>query len=146
MNSKKLFMYGVGIYLILAFICPLAGQMKAMKFRGINIPYTLKHNDTVIEKGKYDIEISMPETSGVRIFYLRILKKNKALCILDSTIMHYDTEATSQLRNDPNIPDKPRLTMGRNPVSKKLYIYFESGKHSPDYPFTKLRFVIDYIE
>ena len=100
----------------------------------------------MLEKGKYDIEITMPETSSVRIFYLRILKKNEALLILDGRKMHYKTEKVSELHRDPNIPDKPQLTMRKVKALKKIYIYFESGKQSPDYPFEKLRFEIDYIE
>ena len=100
----------------------------------------------MIEKGKYDLEITMPETSGVRIFYLRILKKNEALCIINGRKLHYKTEKVSELHKDPNIPDKPRLTMRRVNALKKLYIFFESGKHAPNYSFEKLRFEIDYIE
>lgn len=146
MNLKKIVVCVTGFVLLIACVCPLMSQMKGMKFKGVNIPYTLKHKDTVIEKGKYDIEITMPETSGVRIFYLRILKKNKALCILDATKLHYESEAVSAMHKDPNIPEKSRLTMRRNKELKKLYIIFESGKHSADYPFEKLRFEIDYIE
>lgn len=146
MNSKKVLVYGVGVFLILAFLCPLAGQMKGMKFKGIEIPYNLKHKDVVIEKGKYDIEITMPETSSVRIFYLRIMKGNKAICIVDGRKMHYKTEKVSELHKDPNIPDQPRLTMRKVKALKKLYIYFESGKQAPNYPFEKIRYEIDYIE
>jgi len=117
-----------------------------MKFRGVNIPYTLKHNDVVIEKGKYDLEVTMPATTGIRIFYLRILKKKEALCIIEARKMHYKTEVVSELHKDPNIPDKPQLTMRKVKALKKIYIYFESGKNSPNYPFEKLRFEIDYIE
>ena len=146
MNLKRVFVYVAGVFLSVAFLSPLLGQMKGMKFKGINIPYTLKHKDIVLEKGKYDIEITMPETSSVRIFYLRILKKNEALLILDGRKMHYKTEKVSELHRDPNIPDKPQLTMRKIKALKKLYNYFESGKHSPNYPFEKLRFEIDYIE
>ena len=146
MKSKKIFIYGVNVLLILALLCPLAGQMKGMKFRNINIPYTLKHKDTVLEKGEYNLEVTMPETASVRVFYLRILKGNEALCILNGTKVHYKTEKVSELHKDPNIPDKPRLTMRKMKGLKKIYIYFESGKKSPDYPFEKIKFVVDYIE
>ena len=72
MSLRNFIVCGVGVILILVFLCPLAGQMKGMKFKGIEIPYTLKHKDTVIKKGRYDLEITMPETASVRIFYLRI--------------------------------------------------------------------------
>lgn len=146
MDSKRIFVCMCGIFLVSVFLCPLVGQMKGMKFRGIEIPYTLKHEDVVIEKGKYDLEVTMPDTSGIRIFYLRILKGNEALCIIEARKLHYQTEKVSELHKDPNIPDKPRLTMRRVKALKKLYIIFESGKHAPDYPFEKLRFEIDYIE
>ncbi|MFC2164212.1 hypothetical protein ACFLT2_04345 [Acidobacteriota bacterium] len=146
MNSIKVFVCMTVVFLTFAFFCPLEGQTKGLKFRGIEIPYTLKHKDVVIEKGKYDLEVMMPETSGIRIFYLRILKKNKALCIIEARKLHYKTEKVSELHKDPNIPDKPRLTMRRVKALKKLYIFYESGKHPPSYPFEKLRFEIDYIE
>ncbi len=146
MNSKRVFAFVVAVFLVFTFLSPLVGQMKGMKFKGINIPYTLKYKDVVIEKGKYDLEVMMPETSSVRIFYLRILKKNEALVIIGGRKMHYKTEKVSELHKDPNIPDKPQLTMRKVKALKKLYIYFESGKHSLDYPFEKLRFEIDYIE
>jgi hypothetical protein len=146
MNSKR-FCKGVGgAFLVLLLICPLASQMKGLKFNGVNIPYTLKYEDTIIEKGKYDLEVMVPETASVRYFYLRIIEKKDALCILAGKKLHYHTEKVSELHKDPNIPDKPRLTMRRHPVKKKLYIYFESGKKAVDYPFEKIRFEIDYIE
>ena len=146
MKSKRIYLYMVSVFLVFAFFCPLVGQMKGMKFRNIDIPYTLKHKDIVLEKGKYTLEVTMPETSSVRVFYLKILKGKDALCILNGTKVHYKTEKASELHKDPDIPDKPRLTMRKIAGLKKLYIYFESGKKAPDYPFEKIKFVIDYIE
>lgn len=146
MNSKRVFVSMVGAFLILILLCPLDAQMKGLKFRGVNIPCTLKYKDTVIEKGKYDLEVMLPETASVRYFYLRIYKKKDALCILSGTKLHYRTEKVSELHKDPNIPDHSRLTMRRDKAKKKLYIYFESGKRSLDYPFERIRFEIDYVE
>ena len=147
MNSKRSLRRAMGAFFLLILLCSLdAQQLKGLKFRGVDIPYTLKHEDTVIEKGKYELEVVMPQTASLRVFYLKINKDKDALCILSGTKLHYKTEKVSELHRDPNIPKQPRLTMRRNTEEKKLYIYFESGKRAPDYPFERIRFEIDYIE
>jgi hypothetical protein len=145
-NFKKVLFCGVGLFLILPFLCPLAGQVKGVKFKDIEIPYTLKHKDTVIEKGRYDLEIMLSDTSTVRVFFLRFLKKNKALFMIEGRKIPYETQKVTKLHRDPNIPDQPRLTMRKVTSRKKLYIYFESGKNIPNYPFEKIRYEIDYLE
>jgi len=145
MNSKNAFVYMMVIFIVLVFLCPCQALAQGIKFRGVNIPYTIKCGDTVIEKGKYDIEVTMPETSGIRVFYFRISKKNKTLCMIPGTKVHYKSEAQSDLYKDPNIPDQPRIKMKSIKPLKKLYIYFESGKLHL-YKFEKIRYELDFIE
>ena len=136
----------LGVLLIMFLICPLIAQMKSIaKFKGVEIPFNLKHKDSIFEKGKYDFEILVKDMiSGEDLFFLRIKKKRKILCQIQGMRLKYHSDFLAELLNDPNIPDEPRLKIKRNPKEKILNIIYESGKIATFYPLEKIRFRIEY--
>jgi hypothetical protein len=47
---------------------------------------------------------------------------------------------------DPDIPDRSKFQIKRNPALKIAYLIFETGRHHPAYPLTKVRFRLQYEE
>jgi hypothetical protein len=47
---------------------------------------------------------------------------------------------------DPDIPQRSKFRIKRNPALKIAYLIFESGSHHPDYPTIKVRFKLEYEE
>jgi len=117
---------------------------KLHEFKGVMIPFNLKHKDSIIKKGKYDFVFFKLDGD----FLLRIIGKGKPAYLvsggerLDYKASHLITE----LHADPRIPEKPTLNIKRNPALKIAYIIFESGKKSVVYPFLRIRFKMDYEE
>jgi hypothetical protein len=108
-------------------------------FKDVNVPFKLVTDDEVLKAGKYDFEILKDFRQA--LYYLRIKKRNKRICnILGEYLLYKQRGAI----NDPEVPDKPKLGMRRNPVTKDVYILFESGRKYTKYPFVKIRFMMKY--
>ncbi len=148
MFFKRNFVKFLGVLLIMFIICPLIAQLKSIaKFKGVEIPFSLKYKDSIFEKGKYDFEILVREMISVEDFFiLRIKKKRKILCHLEGKRLKYRTDFLPDLLGDPNIPDNSRLEIEKNPKEKILNIIFESGKKATFYPLEKIKFEIEYEE
>lgn len=117
-------------------ICPLIAQKSVYKFKGVNIPFKLKHKDTVFDKGKYDFEIVKFPTQV--IFYLKIKKGRKNLCLIPG-------ERLTRLEFEMNkIPAKPKLVIKKNPEEKMVYITFESGTLTVIFPGIRIRWKMEY--
>jgi len=105
-------------------------------FKSVQIPFNLKCEDTIVQKGKYDLIII--KHTGQGLYYLRIKKKRERLCLISGeTIPYVDFE---------EIPEKPKLRMRRNTAEKMLHIIFESGTITWKYSNVKVRFKIEYVE
>ncbi len=150
LNKKRLTMYVYRIfikYLVILFVLLLlppdvTAQMKSVyKFKNLQIPFDLKHNDSTFNKSKYDIEILRQQTT----WYLRLIKNRKFLCTIIGTSLEYENKGTDKLE-DPDIPDKPTLKMKKLPEENVLEIIFETGKKANLYPFCKVSFKIGYAE
>jgi hypothetical protein len=148
MNFRRSFAGFLGILGIIFLAVPLSAQQKSIaKFRGVDIPLDLKHGETQIEKGKYDLDVLIQEmTTGQHLFFLNIERKRKSLCRLEGELQGYETDFIPTLMDDPDIPEKPTLKMKRNPRYNLLYIVFESGKKETMIPLIKIRFKIEYEE
>ena len=143
MNPRRTRVIVLGAFLVIFLVSPLKSQMISIcKFEGVNIPYNLKHDDATIEKGKYDIEIFISDVRSGKLFYLRINKEKKSLCMLTGEELEYDKTMPKELLSDPNIPDDPILRMKRHPITKMFYFIYESGKKNWMYPLRKMRFKI----
>jgi hypothetical protein len=126
--------------------CPAIAQMKKICiFKGVEISFNLKHDDSKIEKGKYDFEFFKHQTQ--LSFYLRIKKKRKAICIVRGEQLAYESSGYYyEQSEDPNIPEQAKLKFLKNPKEGIVDILFESGKRSIAYPNIKLRFRMEYEE
>jgi hypothetical protein len=141
MFSKKACKEFFAAILVLLLACPVFAQYIDLgKFKGVEIHSRLKFQDTVLEKGTYDLEALKNRTSPA--CYLRIKKGTKILCFLEGERLDYEL-AGAQKMSDPSIPDKPTLKMKKDPKEKIFYFFVETGK-SARFPFLKLRFKMDY--
>lgn len=146
MLIKKITANILGILLILILFWPAKAQMQTLgEFEGVEIPVNLKHEDIVIEKGKYDLEFIK---HGQNAFYLKFKKKGKTVCLIPGgeRVMYENQGDLTLLGLDPDIPENARFKMKKNPVLKIAYIIFETGKHSMICPYYKIRFKIKYEE
>jgi hypothetical protein len=112
------------------------------KFKGVNIPVSLKIKDNVLEKGVYDLEFL--RTGSPVLYYLKIWQRGKALHVLQGEEWVYGSGIVSDIATNPNIPGKPTLKMTRNPGAKLLTIVFETGRNHGDYPMLRARFKFQY--
>lgn len=144
-KKKWIILLGAGFFLFLSGSLR-AGYTSLSKFRGVEIPVDLKHGDSIIEKGKYDLEVfAAPIGSGTGLFMLEIKRKNETLCQLPGEKIEYETDLLQELRKDPDIPEKPSLKMRKISSQNMLIFMFESGKKSRA-PFLKVKFQIEYQE
>jgi hypothetical protein len=142
MSFKRIVAGSLTIVVVLSF--PVFAQLtKLYHFKKVQIPFNLKHEDTIIQKGKYDFEFLRHQTQP--IFYLKIRKGSKVLCQLLGEKLEYEGYGWDKMR-DPDIPKKPKMSMSRIPVRKDLYIIFETGKDTQIYPLIKVRFQLKYEE
>lgn len=142
MSFKRIVADLLIIFLILC--CPAFAQMKRLyKFKGVQIPFNMKHEDLIIQKDTYNFEFLRHPTQP--IFYLKIKKGGKTLCQLQGKKLKYESYGWEKMRA-PDIPKKPRMRMKKNLEKKVLYIIFETGKNTRIYPLIKVRFQLEYEE
>jgi len=136
----------LGILLILFLSSPSIAQLQELhEFKGVKIPWTLKYEDIVIEKGNCDL-IFLRHGTNTRLFYLKIKKKGKTICLIPKgeRVAYKDQGNLLALQNDPEIPKNAKLQIKRNPALKIVYIIFESGKHTQICALHKIRFKLKY--
>jgi len=143
MLRKKVGRHLIGVLMILVLAGPTAAQLiEISKFKGIEIPYTLKHEDKVLEKGRYDLEAVKNQNSPS--YYLRFKQKGKVICLVQGEQLTVEARAGARL-TDKSIPDNPRLKMKKNAEEKILIFTVETGRRSR-FPFNLLRFKMEYEE
>jgi len=142
MFFKRIFTNLLLIFLIIILFCPATAMTtRVYKFKGVAIPFDLKYKDSIFKKGKYDFEILFHHKQ--QVFYLKILKKGKGLCLIPGEKLKYKSYGWERLR-DPKIPDQPTLRIKKYPTGKIVNIIFESGKKTAIYPLVKVRFKLEY--
>lgn len=137
--SRQIF----GVMLVLVLAALAAAQLIDIgKFKGVEIPYTLKFEDKVLEKGRYDLEtLKNPDTPSC---YLRFKKGGKIICLVEGERLTIEARGGARL-TDQSIPDSPRLKMKRNTEEKVLIFTVETGRRSR-FPFLLLQFKLEYEE
>lgn len=146
MLMKKISLSLLSIFLILSLFVPAKAQMQTLgEFEGVEIPVNLKHEDTLVQKGKYDLEFIK---HGQNAYYLKFKKKNKTVCLITGgeRVLYKNQGNEALLLEDPDIPVNARFKMKRNPALKIAYIIFETGKHTQICRFYKIRFKLNYEE
>jgi hypothetical protein len=133
----------IGGLMVLVLAAPAAAQLIDIgKFKGVQIPYTLKFEGKVLEKGRYDLEaLKNPNTPSC---YLRFKKGGKVIYLVEGERLDYEAQGMSRM-TDSEIPDKPRLKMKRNTEEKVLIFMVETGRDSL-FPYLLLRFKLEYEE
>ena len=143
MSNRRVLGNVLGIFLILLLASPIFAQLIDIgKFKEVEIPFRLKFQDIVIEKGSYNLEAL--KNRNTPSCYLRIKKGTKILCLIEGERLDYEAYGMSKM-TDPNIPQKPRLKMKRNTEEKVVYFMVETGRGSR-FPYLWLRFKLAYEE
>lgn len=133
----------IGALIIFLITGPAAAQfVDIAKFKGVQIPYTMKFEDKVLEKGKYDLETLKDRNNPV--YYLRFKKSRKVICMIEGEQLTVESRGMSRM-SDEDIPDNPRLKMKKNTTEKILIITVETGRRSL-FPFQLLQFKLEYEE
>jgi len=136
---RLLIAFSMLVLMMLLFADFIMAQMNPIyRFKDVNIPVSLKIKDKLAEKGTYHLEFC--RASNGPFYYVKIMKKNKVLDVLQGEEVPYGTV------QDQEIPNKPTLKMARNQSEKLLIIVFESGTQTKFYPKIRARFKIQYDE
>ncbi len=143
MAGEKKARHLIGGLMIFLMAGPAAAQfIDIAKFKGVQIPYTMKFEDKVLEKGKYDLETLKDRNNPT--YYLRFKKSGKVICTVEGEQLTVESRGMSRM-SDKDIPDNPRLKMKKNTAEKILMITVETGRRS-QFPFQLLQFKLEYEE
>ena len=133
-----------GILLLTFISSPSVAQIQELReFKGVKIPWTLKYEDIVLEKGTYDFTFLR---HGPTLYYLRVKKEGKTIALFShgEKVDYQGAGDLFSMMQDPEIPKYAKLEIKRNPALKIAYIIFETGKHSKVYPLLRIRFTVEY--
>ena len=133
----------LGAIAILILAGPAAAQwVRLGKFKGTEMPYTLKYKNKILEKGPYDIEVVKHPKSPQ--FYLRFKKNDELIAFVEGEQLTLPVRGGAR-RIDPSIPNTPRMKMKRDTEEKVLIIMVETGRRNPR-PYLLIRFKLEYVE
>jgi hypothetical protein len=133
------------LILTLLFVGLVMAQMSPVnRFKGVNIPVSLKIKDKILEKGVYDLEFR--RSSSPVLYYVGIMKSGKTLGLVQGEEWPYGTGIVSDIAKNRDIPDKPTLKMAKNTDEKLFIVIFESGRSAGKYPMIRARFRFPYEE
>jgi hypothetical protein len=144
-SRKALASCSLILILTLLFAVLVVAQMIPLnRFKGINIPVSLKIQDKTLGKGVYDLEIRRNSTPV--FYYAGIMKSGKTLGLVQGGEWPYGIGIASDPAVGRDIPDKPTLKMAKNTDEKLFIIIFESGKSAGKYPRIRAKFKFPYEE
>jgi hypothetical protein len=130
--------------LALALLYGAAGAFAQLasiyRFRDVSVPLTLKAEQTVIEKGTYDLEF-MRSSSPV-LYFLRFMKRGKILAIVQGEEWPYDVGLITEVAR--SIPKSPIMKMKINRNEMLLSFVVESGRNNRDYPNLRAVFKLPF--
>jgi hypothetical protein len=142
---KALVICSLILALTLLFADLVVAQMNPVyRFKGVNIPVSLRIKNAVLKKGVYDLEFV--RASSPVLYYLRIWQQGKILHALQGEEWPYGSGIVSDIAKNRDIPDKPTLKMTRNATEKLLTVIFESGRWAKRYPMIRAKFKFQYEE
>jgi len=132
------------ILIILVSSPSSADTREILTFRDVEIPWTLKHGDVVIEKGKYDVLLIK---HGIEIFCLKIRQSGKAICFIKdpARIKYVNQNNLYEMMRNPDVPKEAMLRIKRNPSINTAYFLIETG-NCRNCKFQKLRFKVESLE
>jgi len=121
----------------------LAEMIPLNRFKGVNIPVSLKIEDKILGKGAYDLEFR--RNANPVLYYVGIMKSGKILGLVQGEEWPY-TGIASDVLERRDVPDKPTLKMSKNTDEKLFIVIFESGRWTSKYPRIRARFKFLYEE
>ena|GEM_PF-1467188 len=138
------------IWLLISFaivflVLPVASDLRTVhKFTKVAIPFDMKYNDAILEKGTFDFEICADRT--LSLWTLRIIKRGKILCSLTGEVLR-DRPPGALGDKMAGVPDEPTLKVKRIPEEKMVRITFENAGTETGaelFPYYVVRFKISY--
>jgi hypothetical protein len=137
----------MSLAMILVFLVSspsFADIREILTFRDVEIPWTLKQGDVVIEKGSYDVLLIK---HGVELFCLKLRKSGKTICIVKDPIRikYANNDNLYELIRSKDIPKEARLRVKKNPAINTVYFLIETG-NCREFRFQKLRFKVESTE
>lgn len=144
MRTKIASIFLALILVILVSSPSIADIREILTFRDVELPWTLKHGNIVMEKGTYDVLLIK---HGVEMFCLKIRKNGKTLCLIKdpAKIKYGNQDNLYEMLRDTSVPKEAILRIKRNPTLNVAYLLIETG-NCRDCPFRKLRFQVKSLE
>jgi hypothetical protein len=143
MQGKKTRRRFIGVLLVLGLAATAGAELIDIgQFKGVQIPYALKFEGKVLDKGLYDLTAVKDRNNP--LYYLRFKKRGKVICMVEGEQLTVDARGGSRM-SDEDIPDNPRLKMKKNTAEKLLIFTVETGRRS-QFPFQMLQFKLEYEE
>lgn len=142
-----MFLLKKGIWLFLVFtimysVLPVSADFRTVhKFKKVAIPFDMKYEDALLEKGTYDFEICADRS--LSLWNLRVIKKGKIFCALAGDVLR-DQAPGARGENMAEVPDEPTLKIRRIPEEKMAHIIFENSGSAHLFPYYVVRFNISY--
>lgn len=140
MKTKNFLGGYFGVYLLMICLVQAWAQTEELaEFQGVNLPFDLKSEKVLLDKGKYDFLLVR---NPPNLFLLKIKKKGKTIGLISGgeKINYPGQGDLILLQNDPDIPKFAKLTIKRDPANKIAYLILETGKQARRCPFHKIRF------
>jgi len=143
-KQSRFFWRAIGLVVFLTSIAWTQTERISV-FKGVEFPFDFKSGDTIIEKGRYDLEIYYSKVDTNFLYFLRIMRKGKFLYEIPGERIEYSATTIQELRKDPKIPKEPTIRIKKIPESNLVNILFESGK-TGNMPFEKAFFRVEEIQ
>jgi len=139
---------GTWLLIVLAItllVLPVAAEFRSVHmFKKVPIPFSMKHEDAIFEKGTYDFEICADRT--LNIWAIRIIKKGKILCNLPGEVLR-DRPPGTRGEKMAGVPDEPTFRVKRIPDERMAHLIFENAGMETGaevFPYYIVRFKIGY--
>jgi len=131
--------------LVFLFSIPSTGEIREiLTFRDVEIPWTLKQGELVLEAGRYDVLLLK---HGIELFCLKLRQNGKTICVVKNPqrIKYTNQHNLYELMKSENVPNEARLCVKKNPAIHTVYFVVETGncRHCK---FQKMRFKMESSE
>lgn len=145
MFSSRKVIWLLIIFTIVFLVLPVPADFRTVHmFKKVAIPFDMKYDDAILEKGTFDFEICADRT--LNLWTLRIIKKGKILCSLPGDVLR-DRPPGAHGEKMAGVPDEPTLKVKRIPKEKMAHITFENAGIETGtslFPYYVVRFKISY--
>lgn len=146
MSFKKNRVLWYSFVLAVFTVCSGWAEMQRLSiFRGVDIPFDFRAGDTVVEHGKYDLEVHISKVDTNYLYVLKFMRKGKTLYDIPGQRIEYQAVTMQDLAKDPKIPKEPTIRIRKLPMGNLVDFIYESGK-TGNMPFEKAYFRVEQIQ